>query len=75
MCVFSSPKVPDVAPAVPIAEAPKAVSTAVTQAANDARRRAAGARGYNATLLDTPVAAQANTTKQTLLGGAAAKLG
>lgn len=76
MCVFNSPKPPAVAPAVLPKEAPKQIDTAVQTAAADERRRAAGARGANATLLADPMGlAPANTKKTTLLGGAATQLG
>lgn len=76
MCVFSSPKVPDVAPAVTPTAAPKQIDSAVQTAAADERRRAAGARGSNSTLLADPMGlGTANVKKTTLLGGADTQLG
>lgn len=72
MCLsFGKPKIPTVAPAPKLPEAPKEIDEAVQKARGDQRRRAAAGRSFGSTLL-TPTSGTGAATiqKQTLLGGA-----
>lgn len=69
--LFSKPKIPTVQPAPPVIAAPAPVSdsAAVMSAADEERRRLAGARGRSATILGGAAAyAPGADSRPTLLG-------